>query len=1221
MSIFKGTIDPVIAAQLKAREKVVAQIEDNKTGIASRGDDFLRYTTGKNGWTKMTSFVNADVFPVPVKDKSTGKTTGNKFTYTGDQLARKYVLEGGTLYYNKDNNGFDLRQGVGGKNAVYNSNIDDGYFKNKNDFQPFGYRPMPGISNVSIINKGAYGSLRQATVKFYCWDKHQLDELEILFMRVGYTVLLEWGWSQYLTHGVGVNGINSYPSNINIDNFTTSPIDPFSVLNEDSIYNKIDQGIKDNKGNYDAMLGYIQNFSWQLLPNGGFECTTTLISRGEAISTIKASSNPYTIIGSTSNSGEEVYLENKISADGNANEKPTLSLFEKIFLNIKAYDNNSEIFDQNGEFYVQFDDAIKDDVVKRKENNKKIQEQVDKTFKEIKETVAKVPFKRYINGKIEKYDDKDFHANIWLKPTDGSNDGTAIEYIVLDQVIELLNTYFLPKDKNTKKNIVDIIIPAETPCLASEDSVSIDPTTCLIRNDLATFIVDLKDPKDQTKELGFDPTFYKMGITSHPTDGDKTEWSNEVHINPAFSFTKPITGSKKTVTIGQIGNIYISISKIIEIYRSKAGSSDGVSVVEFLKELLEQISVALGGINDFQLYTNKNIVQIIDAKYLELSIDPNGSKSSKFKFDLLGLKSICRDVRINSRVYSEQVSMIAIGAAASGQNQNIGDIYSYTQQQFNKGLKDRVINNITIAPDDSSNQSIEVNGTKLSPEVLYYYGIYNNIAALSGYIQRKVLGTPYTNADGTKTGWNVVRVPSLNEITNASSLLNTFTFQLNGKDVDFKALIPFELEITLDGIAGFIIGQIFTIDESILPTQYSRSNIGFIITGVSHALQNNDWTTTLKTQICLLDNDAYEDKLGNKTKLKQAIKLIREQSKTNSYLQMAMADYLLYLTKLMAKPKAGTAYQTYDNTYYLMIDFDKDKLNTNSIGNFITNGTYDKFEVYLDKWIAALKPVGLQNFPQTKDEIAVYTDITTGTKTTFDFKAFNEFVLDSNKYKQLRPQQQQPTNNNLNPQQANVASSTYVAQNTANQQLAEWNQYQLAYQQSIFVYKNGLATDGKFGELILNKYTKSYTYLLTNPPRDNPSNIVGISDREVITLNSSGLYAKYRDFVYHEYLEKNYPGLFAKANGIPDVSEEAKLGIPTSSPTAVDYIDVYNVIKFKNEDDNSKTTVADPNISRNSHIVKFNRAYYYISPDGGGEQRYYQQNPGGLSYSIQNKPF
>ena len=52
MSIFKSTIKSEIAAQLKAREKVISS--------ENRGPDFLRYTTGKNSWVRMASFVNYD---------------------------------------------------------------------------------------------------------------------------------------------------------------------------------------------------------------------------------------------------------------------------------------------------------------------------------------------------------------------------------------------------------------------------------------------------------------------------------------------------------------------------------------------------------------------------------------------------------------------------------------------------------------------------------------------------------------------------------------------------------------------------------------------------------------------------------------------------------------------------------------------------------------------------------------------------------------------------------------------------------------------------------------------------------------------------------------------------------------------------------------------------------------------------------------------------------
>ena len=45
MSIFKSTLNPTIAAQLKAREKIVST-------TSTRDSDFLQYTTGKNSWVR-----------------------------------------------------------------------------------------------------------------------------------------------------------------------------------------------------------------------------------------------------------------------------------------------------------------------------------------------------------------------------------------------------------------------------------------------------------------------------------------------------------------------------------------------------------------------------------------------------------------------------------------------------------------------------------------------------------------------------------------------------------------------------------------------------------------------------------------------------------------------------------------------------------------------------------------------------------------------------------------------------------------------------------------------------------------------------------------------------------------------------------------------------------------------------------------------------------------
>jgi len=58
--------------------------------------------------------------------------------------------------------------------------------------------------------------------------------------------------------------------------------------------------------------------------------------------------------------------------------------------------------------------------------------------------------------------------------------------------------------------------------------------------------------------------------------------------------------------------------------------------------------------------------------------------------------------------------------------------------------------------------------------------------------------------------------------------------------------IPFKLSITMDGISGIKIYNKLNVNSSFLPVRYGKT-LNFIITGVNHRLQNNDWETTLET--------------------------------------------------------------------------------------------------------------------------------------------------------------------------------------------------------------------------------------------------------------------------------------------------------------------------------------------------------------------------------------
>ena len=55
--------------------------------------------------------------------------------------------------------------------------------------------PIAGITGITVKNKGDLGSIREAEIKWTCFDEDQFNKLQQLYMTPGITCLLEWGWS------------------------------------------------------------------------------------------------------------------------------------------------------------------------------------------------------------------------------------------------------------------------------------------------------------------------------------------------------------------------------------------------------------------------------------------------------------------------------------------------------------------------------------------------------------------------------------------------------------------------------------------------------------------------------------------------------------------------------------------------------------------------------------------------------------------------------------------------------------------------------------------------------------------------------------------------------------------------------------------------------------------------------------------------------------------
>jgi len=136
-------------------------------------------------------------------------------------------------------------------------------------------RPRTGIDKISILNKGALGSIRQATIDFFVYTEEDLEMAEKLYMIPGITCVLEWGWNTYEGNTIDdrdYTTMDAVQKGIISKTFDQVKVtDSAGTASWTSDYNK-------QAGNYDGMLGVITKFSWDIMADGGYSCQTTMIS-------------------------------------------------------------------------------------------------------------------------------------------------------------------------------------------------------------------------------------------------------------------------------------------------------------------------------------------------------------------------------------------------------------------------------------------------------------------------------------------------------------------------------------------------------------------------------------------------------------------------------------------------------------------------------------------------------------------------------------------------------------------------------------------------------------------------------------------------------------------------------------------------------------------------------------------------------------------------------
>jgi GH24 family phage-related lysozyme (muramidase) len=251
----------------KLPQWLLSQIQTRSINGArdSRDNSNILYLTNKSAWVRLVSSIDL----VNQSDLNYfNRIVGDSITSKSD-LAKQFVLFGGTSKY-LDKNSYQLRSGIGAGGAYGTLG--------KDEIQRYGYKPMPGITNVAIETQGRLGSVRSATINFKCWDKAQLDIMDALYFKLGFTMFLEWGNTAFYS--------SEDPNRIQSSELYS--VDPFQAdLSKEEIYIQVAKNSRQSEGNYDGMLGIVTNFSFTYTQDGGFDCQLRLMALGVLADSLK----------------------------------------------------------------------------------------------------------------------------------------------------------------------------------------------------------------------------------------------------------------------------------------------------------------------------------------------------------------------------------------------------------------------------------------------------------------------------------------------------------------------------------------------------------------------------------------------------------------------------------------------------------------------------------------------------------------------------------------------------------------------------------------------------------------------------------------------------------------------------------------------------------------------------------------------------------------------
>lgn len=609
-NIAGSPFQPFVKQQIEARKKLISK-ED-------RSAKDLLWLNNRSAWIRISSGANVE--------------DGNPyFTEVGNTLSRRYILQAGLTDHskviNQKDNIFTLREGLGPNGAYGIGGTKD-----------FGFRPMPGLTGLSIKTGGKLGTLREATIEFTCYNLEQLNIMDALYMKLGFSILIEWGHIPYIDN----NGVHQT---------TPVPMDFYGMNNKEQLMEEIQRKRVYHDGNYDAMWGTIKNFSYSFEGNGEFKCKVDLVGAGDILESLKINQSGTSGKSSTKDKDEEI-VNSPYPTIADQNKSKLNEVLNKIFTkdienqtttSTLTWDYSNEYFDMINPYFKKLNISLEsmesynantDFLAKYGYQYSLINK--SNTAKGNGGNTIKIPQilypKRFYSKAILGYDVDDAGLD-----TDVEEKGLPQVYITLGHLLVLIMATGGLYDKSENKPdasskpyfYIDVN-PETNRCYTFPGHCSLDPTVCLIASEKLPF-----------------------GIDSTILDKLRTMYG-------FYDETTKDYGGKFMWTLVNINFITSTLAKY-----QKSDSKGDVMFVDFVQDILTGISKACGGFNEFRIVPDDDTrcVRIFDDKRTSLPLKP-GAPSPYTVIPVLGKNSLAYNFSYTSKISPNMASQIVIAAQA-----------------------------------------------------------------------------------------------------------------------------------------------------------------------------------------------------------------------------------------------------------------------------------------------------------------------------------------------------------------------------------------------------------------------------------------------------------------------------------------------------------------------------------------------------------------------------